>query len=201
MRLVVAQRPKTKLATLLSVSDAARALGISRSLAYELAQRYEVSGGREGLPVIRLGARLRVPDWTLVELARTGRVVQLRDDGAAKSARGHAPPAKAPAAPSAGGRRRGGSARTPARRIGAEPLLAGGKPRSVKAFDLTFSAPKSVSLLWALGSDGVADTVMTAHREAVAAALRFLEERAALARQQVDGVRRHVPTEGWAAGG
>jgi conjugative relaxase-like TrwC/TraI family protein len=36
-------------------------------------------------------------------------------------------------------------------------LLAGSKPRKVLAFDVTFSAPKSVSLLWALGSDPVAD--------------------------------------------
>jgi conjugative relaxase-like TrwC/TraI family protein len=77
------------------------------------------------------------------------------------------------------------------------PLLAGLRERSVKAFDLTFSAPKSVSLLWALGSEAVADTVMTAHRDAVAAALGFLEEHAATARLQTDGIRRHVPTHGW----
>jgi conjugative relaxase-like TrwC/TraI family protein len=82
-----------------------------------------------------------------------------------------------------------------------EPLLVGLRERSVKAFDLTFSAPKSVSLLWALGSEAVADTVMTAHREAVATALGFLEERAATARMQVDAVRRHVGTHGWAIAG
>ena len=31
------------------------------------------------------------------------------------------------------------------------PLLVGLRERTVKAFDLTFSAPKSVSVLWALG--------------------------------------------------
>jgi conjugative relaxase-like TrwC/TraI family protein len=77
------------------------------------------------------------------------------------------------------------------------PLLVGLRERTVKAFDLTFSAPKAASVLWALGTDAVADVVMAAHREAVATALGFLEERAALARVQVDGVRRHVPTEGW----
>ena len=77
-------------------------------------------------------------------------------------------------------------------------LLVGLRERKVKAFDLTFSAPKGASLLWALGSEPVADVVMAAHREAVAVALGFLEERAALARIQVDGLRRHVPTEGWA---
>jgi conjugative relaxase-like TrwC/TraI family protein len=82
-----------------------------------------------------------------------------------------------------------------------EPLLVGLRARSVKAFDLTFSAPKSVSLLWAFGSEPVADVVMTAHREAVAAALGFLEEHAATARLQIDGVRRHVRTQGWVAAG
>ena len=81
------------------------------------------------------------------------------------------------------------------------PLLVGLRERTVKAFDLTFSAPKSVSVLWALGTEPVADVVMGAHREAVATALGFLEERAALARIQVDGVRRHVPTDGWAVAG
>jgi conjugative relaxase-like TrwC/TraI family protein len=81
------------------------------------------------------------------------------------------------------------------------PLLVGLRQRSVKAFDLTFSAPKSVSVLWALGSEPVADVVMGAHREAVTTALEFLEERAAVARVQVDGLRRHVPTAGWAVAG
>ena len=85
--------------------------------------------------------------------------------------------------------------------VSGAPLLAGLRERTVKAFDLTFSAPKSVSLLWALGSEPVADTVMTAHRDAVAAALGFLEEHAATARLQVDGVRRHVPTHGWVVAG
>ena len=85
--------------------------------------------------------------------------------------------------------------------VSGAPLLAGLRERSVKAFDLTFSAPKSVSLLWALGSEPVADTVMTAHRDAVAAALGFLEEHAATARVQADGVRRHVPTHGWVVAG
>ena len=81
------------------------------------------------------------------------------------------------------------------------PLLVGLRERTVKAFDLTFSAPKAASVLWALGTEPVADVVMGAHREAVATALGFLEERAALARIQVDGVRRHVPTDGWAVAG
>jgi conjugative relaxase-like TrwC/TraI family protein len=80
-------------------------------------------------------------------------------------------------------------------------LLSGLRPRSVLAFDLTFSSPKSVSLLWALGSDSVADVVASAHREAVAVALEFLEEHGAVARAQSNGVRRRVATLGWVVAG
>jgi excisionase family DNA binding protein len=66
---------------LLTVSEAAERLRIGRSLAYELAHAYLVSGGVEGLPVIKLGARMRVPRWALDELARTGQVVRLADRG------------------------------------------------------------------------------------------------------------------------
>jgi conjugative relaxase-like TrwC/TraI family protein len=79
---------------------------------------------------------------------------------------------------------------------GAE-LLAGNRERSVRAFDMTFSAPKSVSLLWAFASEHVAEVVAASHREAVEEALGFLEERAAVARVQNGGVRRRVATEGW----
>jgi conjugative relaxase-like TrwC/TraI family protein len=69
------------------------------------------------------------------------------------------------------------------------------------AFDLTFSAPKSVSLLWALGSEPVAEVVAAAHRDAVEVALAFLEERAALARVQSGGIRHRVGSGGWAVAG
>jgi conjugative relaxase-like TrwC/TraI family protein len=55
--------------------------------------------------------------------------------------------------------------------------------------------------LWALGSEPVADAVAAAHREAVEVALGFLEERAAVARSQSQGVRRRVATEGWVVAG
>jgi excisionase family DNA binding protein len=64
---------------LLTISEAAEKLRIGRSLAYELARAYLTTGGVEGLPVIKLGARMRVPRWALDELARTGRVVRLGD--------------------------------------------------------------------------------------------------------------------------
>jgi conjugative relaxase-like TrwC/TraI family protein len=82
-----------------------------------------------------------------------------------------------------------------------EDLLARSRPRSVRAFDVTFSSPKSVSLLWAFASEPVAEQAVAAHREAVEAALGFLEERAAVARVQSQGVRRRVATEGWVVAG
>jgi conjugative relaxase-like TrwC/TraI family protein len=57
-------------------------------------------------------------------------------------------------------------------------LLAGHRSRTVTAFDVTFSAPKSVSLLWAFGAPEVASAASIAHVEAVAVALDFLERRA-----------------------
>ncbi|MGI9053966.1 MAG: helix-turn-helix domain-containing protein [Ilumatobacteraceae bacterium] len=92
---------------LLTVEEAAEVLRIGRSLAYELARRYERSGGREGLPVIRVGACLRVPRWALVELLATGRVVCLVDardvehdraDPAASDLHGEAEPFAQPTA-------------------------------------------------------------------------------------------------------
>jgi conjugative relaxase-like TrwC/TraI family protein len=80
-------------------------------------------------------------------------------------------------------------------------LLAGHRSRSVRAFDLTFSAPKSASVLWALGSERVAEIVAQTHREAVEMAVAFLEERAAVTRIQEGGVRRRVSAQGWAVAG
>ena len=73
-------------------------------------------------------------------------------------------------------------------------LLAASRPRTVTAFDVTFSAPKSVSLLWAFASPEVASVASIAHVEAVAVALDFLERRAGATRQQVDGERQRIPT-------
>ena len=77
--------------------------------------------------------------------------------------------------------------------------LAGSKPATVRAIDATFSAPKSVSLLWAFGPPEAATAVSIAHVEAVQAALSFVEGRAAVTRRQVDGVRQRAGTSGWAA--
>ena len=77
--------------------------------------------------------------------------------------------------------------------------LLEGRPRTVNAFDGTFSAPKSASLLWAFGGPEVESAVSLAHVEAVSTALAFLESHVAVARQQQNGIRTRVPTEGLAA--
>jgi conjugative relaxase-like TrwC/TraI family protein len=53
----------------------------------------------------------------------------------------------------------------------------------VPGFDLTFSAPKSVSLTWALGGHPVSGQVLEAHRAAVEAALSYMERSACWARR------------------
>lgn len=53
----------------------------------------------------------------------------------------------------------------------------------VPGFDLTFSAPKSVSLTWALGGEGSGSEVAAAHRASVAAALDYMERQACWTRR------------------
>jgi excisionase family DNA binding protein len=47
-------------ADLLTIEEAAALLRIGRRTAYQLAALFEATGGREGLPVVRLGRCLRV---------------------------------------------------------------------------------------------------------------------------------------------
>src|ERR1035437_3780366 len=61
-------------------------------------------------------------------------------------------------------------------------------------FDLTFSAPKSVSVLWGLAGESVSEQVQEAHDVAVAAAMRFVEERVAFTRRGYLGARREGTT-------
>ena len=67
----------------------------------------------------------------------------------------------------------------------------------VTGYDLTFSTLKSVSTLWALGSEDVAAAAMAAHRAAVKAGLAYLDTHAAWSRRGTDGVEQ-VATEGLA---
>jgi len=89
-------------------------------------------------------------------------------------------------------------------------LLDGRHPRTgqpigstrvqVTAFDLTFSAPKSVSVLFALGGPDTARQVVSGHAEAVAGALSYLEAHGVTARRRSGEDRVVVPTSGAAAG-
>jgi conjugative relaxase-like TrwC/TraI family protein len=73
-----------------------------------------------------------------------------------------------------------------------------GRADAVTGFDLTFSAPKSVSVLWALGGATAQTHVAHAHRAAVLAALAYLDAHAALSRRGTDGVEQ-IRTAGFAA--
>ncbi|WP_269939254.1 MobF family relaxase [Arthrobacter sp. HY1533] len=66
---------------------------------------------------------------------------------------------------------------------------------AVAGFDLTFSVPKSVSVLWALGSDEYKDKVMAAHHAALEATLAWLESSAIHTRAGHGGVA-HVGVHG-----
>lgn len=62
--------------------------------------------------------------------------------------------------------------------------------RKVPGFDLTLSAPKSVSLLWGLGDERLASEVVGAHDAAVTAAVLYLEEEACVVRRGRGGATR-----------
>jgi conjugative relaxase-like TrwC/TraI family protein len=68
---------------------------------------------------------------------------------------------------------------------------------SVRGYDITFSAPKSVSTLWALGDERVAGESLAAHDAAVQAVLEFVE-RHATTRPTIDGRVQNVDVEGLA---
>jgi conjugative relaxase-like TrwC/TraI family protein len=70
----------------------------------------------------------------------------------------------------------------------------------VPGFDLTFSAPKSVSLLWALGGSPVGAEVKEAHAAAVDAALGYMQREACWTRRGKGG-REFVHGDGFLAAG
>jgi conjugative relaxase-like TrwC/TraI family protein len=74
---------------------------------------------------------------------------------------------------------------------------AQGAPK-VPGFDATFCAPKSISLLFALGEPEVSNEVRNAHDAAVSTAVRALEDFAARARRGKAGADR-VVSEGFVA--
>ncbi|HXE54657.1 MAG TPA: MobF family relaxase, partial [Tepidisphaeraceae bacterium] len=78
---------------------------------------------------------------------------------------------------------------------GGKPLVqnAGDKehPERRPGFDLTFSAPKTVSALWAISTPEVQGEIQTAQAAAVHAALDYLERTAAFTRTGKRGVHLH----------
>jgi len=78
-----------------------------------------------------------------------------------------------------------GGAPVPDRRL----VQNAGKPERQCGWDLTFSAPKSVSVLWALADSDLSSAVRRAHDEAVKSALRYLEEVAGYSRVGARGER------------
>jgi conjugative relaxase-like TrwC/TraI family protein len=77
-------------------------------------------------------------------------------------------------------------------------LGAGWRDGSVTGHDLTFSAPKSVSALWALGDEQVVREIEAAHGAAVRAGLDYLQRHASYSRRGRDGVEQ-ISTAGYAA--
>jgi conjugative relaxase-like TrwC/TraI family protein len=73
---------------------------------------------------------------------------------------------------------------------------------AVPGFDLTFSAPKSVSLAWALGGKEVAAPAKAAHQRSVEAAFKYMQSQACLTRRRTgDGGREFLKGNGFIAAG
>jgi conjugative relaxase-like TrwC/TraI family protein len=69
-------------------------------------------------------------------------------------------------------------------------LRAMGKRSTVAGLDLTFSAPKSVSVLFAVADDETSRALLGAHERAVDAGLGYLEREACFTRRSRDGAER-----------
>ncbi|MGO9455849.1 MAG: MobF family relaxase [Acidimicrobiales bacterium] len=123
----------------------------------------------------------------------------------------------------AGGRREGGPGlwtgagsaglglSGPVERADLEAVLAGRRPGDgrhlvtrrggVAGVDLTFTAPKSVSVLFALSPPEVSAEVLAAHERAVEAAMGYVTRRAATVRRGSGDERRPQPVDGLVAAG
>ena len=73
-----------------------------------------------------------------------------------------------------------------------ERLKRVGGRSKVAAFDLTFSAPKSVSVLFAIGAPVLAGALVEAHESAVDASVGYLEREACQVRRGRGGVQREA---------
>jgi conjugative relaxase-like TrwC/TraI family protein len=77
-------------------------------------------------------------------------------------------------------------------------LRSSARDPKVAAYDLTFSAPKTLSILFAIAPEDVSGELVGCHEEAVRAALRYLEDTAVMVRRGHAG--EHVqPGEGLVA--
>lgn len=73
---------------------------------------------------------------------------------------------------------------------GAKLVQNAGDPDRQSGWDLTFSAPKSVSTLWAVAADPeIREAIQRAHREAVKSALDYLQEEAGFTRRGGGGAQ------------
>jgi conjugative relaxase-like TrwC/TraI family protein len=72
------------------------------------------------------------------------------------------------------------------------PLRSSRGPSRTAGFDLTLSAPKSVSVLFAIAEEDVAAVVRRAHDEAVSQALGYLEREATFTRRGTNSARRSL---------
>ncbi len=77
-------------------------------------------------------------------------------------------------------------------------VIEGAPPRPTAAFDLTFSAPKSVSVLFGLAEGPVRSDIRDGHEAAVRAAFDYLERTACVTRRGAGG-NRHIRGEGFVA--
>jgi excisionase family DNA binding protein len=67
----------------LTVEEVARILRIGRNSAYALARQWLATGGKEGLPAVRLGRNVRIPRPALEQLL--GCELTVPDDGSEDS--------------------------------------------------------------------------------------------------------------------
>ena len=68
-----------------------------------------------------------------------------------------------------------------------QPSTIANKPKTVLAYDLTFSAPKSVSVIYGIGDRTISPVVRQAHDDAVREALGYLERHATWTRRGKNG--------------
>lgn len=168
-------------------------MSIDYYLASAVSQDSAVAGAQSGLTAYYTETETPAGIWFGTGLAGVGlapgetverdQAIRLYEDGAdpvtgAPLGRRMQVPTKAPRA-----------AKTPSGR------LAMGNRAGVAGFDLTFSVPKSVSTLWALGDYGMQTRIESAHRQAMAETIDWIETNVAQTRAGHGGVA-HVPIRG-----